>query len=156
MLTRLAWIHDLVPKSFWRSSDWLMRSELGYFAHSLISGLKWRRSDFNGKAARYSSSVRLLIKNLSHSSQVCFIFIKDLLSQKLGNASKIQHNPTISVTSPVSFRADDNTHDCNFPSYVLFSIPSSFVKNYHKLVIPRLHIHKWLAFSEVEISTARS
>ena len=39
MLTRLARTHDLVPKSSLRSSDWLMRSELGYFARSLISRL---------------------------------------------------------------------------------------------------------------------
>ena len=31
--------HDLVPKSFLRSSDWLMRSEQGYFAPRLNSGL---------------------------------------------------------------------------------------------------------------------
>ena len=39
MLTRLAGTHDLVPKSFLGSSDWLMHSELGYFAHSLVLGL---------------------------------------------------------------------------------------------------------------------
>ena len=37
--TRVARTHDLVPKYFLRSSDWLMRSELGYFALSLLSGL---------------------------------------------------------------------------------------------------------------------
>ena len=35
----LAQTHTLVPKEFFHSSDWLMRSELVYFAHSLISGL---------------------------------------------------------------------------------------------------------------------
>ena len=41
MLTQLAQnlIHNLVSKQFLRSSDWLMRSELGYFAQRLISGL---------------------------------------------------------------------------------------------------------------------
>ena len=37
---RLALTHDLVPKSFLRSTDWFTHSELGYFARSLISGLK--------------------------------------------------------------------------------------------------------------------
>ena len=31
-----------------RSSDWLMRSELGYFAHSLISGVNRQCSNFKG------------------------------------------------------------------------------------------------------------
>ena len=31
--TRLAGTHDLVSKQFLRPSDWLMRSELGYFAY---------------------------------------------------------------------------------------------------------------------------
>ena len=37
-LTRWAQTNDLVPKQFLRSSNWVMRSELGYFARSLISG----------------------------------------------------------------------------------------------------------------------
>ena len=37
-LTLLARTHNLVPQQFLRSSDWLMHSELGYFARSLISG----------------------------------------------------------------------------------------------------------------------
>ena len=35
-LTILARTHDLVPKYFLRSSDWLMRSELGYFARIVL------------------------------------------------------------------------------------------------------------------------
>ena len=42
--TRLARLHDLVPKPFLRSCDWLMRSELGYCARSLICRLKRRFS----------------------------------------------------------------------------------------------------------------
>ena len=38
-LIGLAWTHNLVPKQVLRSSNWLMRSELGYFARSLISGI---------------------------------------------------------------------------------------------------------------------
>ena len=37
-LTWLAQTNDLVPKQFLRSSNWVMRSELGYFARSLLSG----------------------------------------------------------------------------------------------------------------------
>ena len=44
---RLAQTHDLVPQQFLPSSDWLVRSEPGYYAHSLyISGSKRRRSNF--------------------------------------------------------------------------------------------------------------
>ena len=35
----MARTHELVPKQFLRSSDWLMRSEVRYFSRGLISGL---------------------------------------------------------------------------------------------------------------------
>ena len=47
---RLASTHSLVPKHFLCSSDWLVHSELGYFACSLISG-------FNDGAANLTCGV---------------------------------------------------------------------------------------------------
>ena len=49
-LTWLARTHDLVrlvPKSFLRSTDWLMHLELGYFAHRLISGVNCGAASLN-------------------------------------------------------------------------------------------------------------
>ena len=76
-LARLAWTHDLVLMQFLRSSDWLMHSELGYFAHSLISGL-------NDGAATLSSLVseNLLFLFLLVFGMWIYLFFYFIILQK--------------------------------------------------------------------------
>ena len=59
---RLVRIHNLVPKQFLCSSDWLMRSELDYFARSLISGLT------DGAVTLRQSSSLVIFKGLCSQS----------------------------------------------------------------------------------------
>ena len=49
--------HDLVPKQFLRPSDWLMYSEVDYFALGLISGLDDGAATLNQKHCQLMPSV---------------------------------------------------------------------------------------------------